>query len=179
LDINRLHNEAVSGETTAEEKLFKSLLERFEQFTHHRIWDKEDARDIAQEAVMLIAKEYKSLSFEISFQAWAYKVLDNKILSYIKKRRQRGDRVVTVADMTIIGAQAEEADYRLRTKLLDCLKKIGRLNRRHARIIDLHYLGFDTVEICKKLELSSNGFYIILHRARKMLEICLETGEVK
>jgi len=179
LGINELYSEADSGNKSAENELFKYLLERFGQFAHHRIWNKEDARDIAQEAVMLIAKEYKSISFEVSFQAWAYKVLNNKILSYIKKRRQRGDKVVTVADLTNVGEQIFEPDTGLRTKLLDCLGKIGNLNRRFARIIDLHYLGFMTSEVCEKLNLSRDGFYSALHRARKMLEICLKTGDVK
>lgn len=179
MGINDLYSEANAGVKGAEDRLFEFLSERFRQFAHHRIWDKEDARDIAQEAVMLIAKEYKSITFDTSFQAWAYKVLDNKILNYIKQKRQRGDRVVTVADLAHSGDRTVESDTDLRRKLLDCLKKIGKLNRRFARIIDLHYLGFIASEISEKLNLSSNGVYIVLHRARKMLEICLKTGEVK
>jgi RNA polymerase sigma factor (sigma-70 family) len=179
MNLNDLYKNAETGDKGAEDKLFRYLSERFEQFANRRIWNEENAKEIAQEALMLIAVEYKSISFEISFQAWAYKVLDNKILNYIKKKRQRGDKVVTVADMSEIGSAEIEVDSDLRAQLLDCLKKVGKVNRRHARIIDLHYLGYKTKEICERLKLSSNGFYIILHRARKMLEKCLETGEVK
>ncbi len=179
MNLNDLHKNAGSGDKMAEEKLFKYLSERFAQFANRRIWDEENAKEVAQDALMLIANEYKSITFETSFQAWAYKVLDNKILNYIKKRRQRGDRVVSVADISEVGISSENTDPGLRTKLLDCLKKVGKLNRRHARIIDLHYLGYKTKEICQRMKLSTNGFYIILHRARKMLEKCLETGEVK
>ncbi len=179
MNLNDLYKNAETGDKKAEDKLFKYLLERFGQFANRRIWDKENAKEVAQEALMLIAKEYKSISFEISFQAWAYKVLDNKILNYIKKRRQRGDTVVTVADVCEVGSKTIDVDPGFKTKLLDCLKKVGKANRRHARIIDLHYLGYKTKEICERLKLSSNGFYIVLHRARKMLEQCLETGEVK
>ena len=179
MNLNDLYKNSESGDKKAEDKLFQYLSERFEQFAKRRIWDQENAKEIAQDALMLIAAEYKSISFEISFQAWAYKVLDNKILNYIKKKRQRGDRVVTVADVGDIGNGLTDADPILRRQLLDCLRKVGQVNRRHARIIDLHYLGYKTKEICDRLKLSSNGFYIILHRARKMLEKCLETGEVK
>lgn len=179
MNLNDLHRNAEGGDKKAEDKLFQYLSERFRQFANRRIWDQEDAKEIAQEALMLIAREYKSISFETSFQAWAYKVLDNKILSYIKKKRQRGDRVVSVADVSEVGHNIVDANPELRSRLLECLKKVGRVNRRHARIIDLHYLGYKTKEICQRLKLSDNGFYIILHRARKMLEKCLETGEVK
>jgi len=179
MQINDLYKNAQSGDKRAEDKLFQHLSERFEQFANRRIWDKENAKEIAQDAIMLIASEYKSISFDISFQAWAYKVLDNKILNYIKQRRQRGDKVISVADVGEVGTANFKVDPNLRLRLLDCLKKVGQANRRHARIIDLHYLGYKTNEICERLKLSVNGFYIILHRARKMLEKCLETGELK
>ncbi len=179
MNLNDLHKKAETGDKKAEDKLFQYLSERFGQFANRRIWDKENARETAQEALMLIAKEYRSISFNTSFQAWAYKVLDNKILNYIKQKRQRGDRVITVADIGEVGSAMINADPNLRIRLLECLKEVGKANRRHARILDLHYLGYKTKEICERLKLSSNGFYIILHRARKMLEICLDTGEVK
>ena len=179
MNLKALYKNTKKGDEKSEDKLFQYLSERFGQFAHRRIWDEENAKEIVQEALMLIAKEYRSISFNTSFQAWAYKVLDNKILNYIKKRRQRGDRVVTVADVSEVGNMTIDADPELRTSLLECLKKVGKASRRHARILDLHYLGYKTKEICDRLKLSSNGFYIILHRARKMLEICLETGKVK
>jgi len=179
LDINALYRDAIAGEKEAENKLFSHLSERFGHFLHRRIWNEDDAQEILQETLMLIAKEYRSIGIEKSFLAWAYKLLDYKILGYIKGKKKRGERVVQVADVSMTADSAMEFDPKVRMMLLDCLGKIGKLNRRYARIIDLHYLGFNTVEICLRLKLSTNGFYIILHRARKMLEICLETGEVK
>ncbi len=179
MNINDRYNEALSGDKNAENRLFQYLSERFEQFAHHRIWDEEDARDVAQEAMALIAREYKSIRIDISFIAWAYKVLDNRILSYIKKKGQRGDKVVTVEDVSLAGNVHINMDTGLRTKLLDCLKKVGISNRRHARILSLHYQGYNTDEICRRLKVTRNGFYITLSRARKILEICLSTGKVE
>jgi RNA polymerase sigma factor (sigma-70 family) len=179
LNINELYKDAVTGDKTAEHKLFQYLSERFEQFAHHRIWNAEDARDVAQDAMVSIAREYKSVGFETSFQAWAYKVLDNRILSYIKKKKQRGDRVVTVEDVRLIGDVPLNINPELQSRLLDCLKKVGAVNRRHARILGLHYQGYSTDEICGRLSMTKNGLYISLGRARTMLEICLETGKVE
>jgi RNA polymerase sigma factor (sigma-70 family) len=179
LNINDLYNETLSGDKTAENRLFQYLSERFEQFAHHRIWDVEDARDVAQEAMALIAREYKSIRIDISFIAWAYKVLDNRILSYIKKKRQRGDKVVTVEDVRLAGNVHIDMDTDLKTKLLDCLKKVAMSNRRHARILSLHYQGYNTDEICSRLKMTKNSLYITLSRARKTLEICLSTGKVE
>lgn len=178
MNINDLHKEALSGDKIAEDRLFQKLSERFEQFAHHRIWEEEDARDVAQEAMAIIAREYKSVQFETSFIAWAYKVLDNRLLGYIKKKRQRGDKVVTVDDINLAGGAMIEINIDLKKRLLDCLKKVGSANRRHARIVSLHYQGYNPDEISDRLRISKNAFYITLSRARKLLEICLETGKV-
>lgn len=179
MNISVLYEEALTGDRTAENKLFQFLSERFEQFAHHRIWDEEDARDVAQEAIIIVAREYKSIQFEKSFLAWAYKVLDNRILSYIKKKKQRGDKVVTVEDASLIGDVQINMNPDLRTKLLDCLKRVGATNRRHSRILNLHYQGYNTDEICYRLKMTKNGLYILLSRARKNLEKCLNTGKVE
>ena len=179
MNINELHREAVRGDRTTENRLFQHLSERFEQFARHRIWDREDARDVAQEALASVAREYKSIEFETSFLAWAYKVLDNRILGYIKKKQQRGDRVVTVEDVRLIGDVPIDTNPELQSQLLDCLKKVGDTNQRHARILGLHHQGYNIDEICDRLKMTKNGFYIALSRARKMLEICLETGMIR
>jgi DNA-directed RNA polymerase specialized sigma24 family protein len=62
-------------------------------------------------------------------------------------------------------------------KLIDCFHKVHRVNRRHARILNLHYQGYSTLEICDKLGVTENNMYVLLMRARKALAICLGKGE--
>ncbi len=71
------------------------------------------------------------------------------------------------------------ADESLERQLLDCLKKLYAVNHRHARILNLHYLGFTVAEICQRLEVTRNNLYSLLFRARTKLADCLETGEVE
>lgn len=179
LNINDLHKIAQTGDKSAEAQLFTVLTERFEQFTHRRIWEEESAKDVVQEALMAIAREYKQITFEKSFSAWAYKVLNNRILSYIKKKRQQDSRLVSTSDPDAPLERSFTPDPELRLRLLDCLEKVHRLNARHAVILDLHSRGFKTEEIGRELNLTANGVYISLHRARKMLEICLNTGDIE
>lgn len=37
------------------------------------------------------------------------------------------------------------------------------------------FLGFETDEICKELALSASNCWVILHRARMALRLCLES----
>jgi DNA-directed RNA polymerase specialized sigma24 family protein len=63
-------------------------------------------------------------------------------------------------------------------RLLTCLKKINKINSAHARILNLHHLGFSTAEICRKFGWTHNNFYIRLFKARALLHDCLEKGGV-
>ncbi len=179
LNINDLYKDAHAGDKTSENKLFQLLCERFEQFAHQRIWDEESAKDVVQDALTVIAKEYRKIQFDKSFSAWAYKVLDNRILSYIKTRQRHESKLAAAADSKTPLEPSHTPDPELRLKLLDCLGKVNEVNPRHAKIIDMHSQGFSTEDICRELNLSRNSFYISLHRARKMLEICLKTGEIE
>lgn len=98
MSVNALYEAARKGDKNSEERLFGLLRERFAGFVNRRIWDKAEAEDIVQNALIVIAREYKSVEVSLSFSAWAYKVLDNKILSYIgtrQRQRNRGVQVLT------------------------------------------------------------------------------------
>ena len=171
MSINALYLNTQTGGRSAEEILFKNLSERFLQFANHRIWDKLDAEEIVQEALSVIARDYKGIEFETSFSAWAYKVLDNRILSYIKKKQRVGKSEQLIENAAYTGTVKPNPELRIR--LLNCLSLIHGANRRHARILNLSYQGFLADEICEKMNLTKNSFYIVLHRARKALEACL------
>ena len=70
-------------------------------------------------------------------------------------------------------------DPDLKKQLIDCFKKISDTNLRHARIINLHYQGYTTEEICIKLNIKKNNAYVLLNRARTALEQCLEKGRLE
>ena len=180
LDINKLYKLACEGDPHGVERLFENLSARFRLFARQRIRDGLDAEDVVQDALATILKEYRSVTVKVSFAAWAYKVLDNRILGYIQGKRRRADRVgrVTEGDCgSMAGYVNTQPD--LKRRLLECLQKIGRANMRYARILTLHYQGYTTKEICKKLQLTRSNFYSVLSRARSMLEICLEKGDVR
>lgn len=178
MSINTLYENAQNGGKAAEEILFKDISERFLRFAHQRIWDEQDALEIVQEALATIAREYKEIEFKTSFSAWAYKVLDYRILSYIKKKQRLGKSEQLFENSPETGTIRPNHD--LKIKLLFCLGKINSINRRHARILNLSYQGYIADEICERMALTKNNLYIVLHRARKALEECLKKeGQLK
>ncbi len=177
-DINTLYGIALAGDRSAEDRLFNRLRERFGLFVQQRIGNKQDAEEIIQESLMVIAEKYKDIEIEVSFTAWAYRVLENKLLSYYRTKKGRAGKLVPMADDDNNPDRAPAPDPSFKRRLLDCLKKVNRANTRHARILNLHYQGYTIEDICGKFSITRNNVYIILSRARTMLKICLETGDI-
>jgi RNA polymerase sigma-70 factor (ECF subfamily) len=173
MDINALYEIARSGDRAAEDDLFQTLAVRLGLIAHHRIWDKADAEDVVQNSLMIIAREYKKMHFDVSFSAWAHKVLDNRILAHIKQKRSRGGQPAPLFD-ELNRPDAWTADPTLESRLLECLQEVSAHDRRYARMLNLHYQGYTTQEVCERLKITPKHSYVILFRARSRLEKCLE-----
>lgn len=178
MEINTLYKYALKGNRTAEKELFESLYVRFGVIVHQRIRQKNDADDIVQEALMIVADNFKDIIIRKSFSAWAVKVLDNRILAYYKQRQISQGRLSDspLEEYSMVG---EKQNTTLRRQLLMCLKRLLKANINYARILNMHYQGFTHDEICQRLKITSNNAYASLSRARKMLVKCLKDhGEV-
>ena len=179
LYINDLYIEALKGGKAAERRLFESLSVSFRLFVRQRIRDEQDSYEIAQEALMTVARKYRETEIKSSFSAWAYRILEHILLRYYRSKDVRG-RVFSSAPDDEIPPASVETDPTLKSRLLDCLKKVSATRLRHARVITLHFQGYSTEEICKRLGgITKGNFYVLLSRARSMLEICLEKGEIQ
>ena len=177
LTINSLYDLAVRGTPSDEEKLFAHLSVRFRVFVGHRVWDTEDAEEIVQDTLLKISGLYRDMDIRSSFSAWAYQVLVNEMRNYIRKRKRRGTHVDPgIEDEAVYGSW--QPDPNVESKLADCVHKLARRNQRYARILNLKYQGYSAAEICTRLNISENNFYVILSRARGLLKNCLEKGDL-
>lgn len=178
VDIDRQYVGAKNGDLKAEEQLFRLLTVRFRLFVQRKIWDQRDAEELAQDALMTVFNKYKKVEHIEDISAWAHKILSYTILNYFKTKALHEGKL---GELKQKSAEDEtiDSDSDLELQLLDCLRKIGAINNRYARILNLHHQGFSVSEICKKLDLNRNNLYTILSRARSMLEFCLEKGDVK
>jgi len=178
MNLNDLHQKACSGDKNAEDYLFQNLSARFRLVARHRIWNKDDAEEVVQDSLATVTQKYKSVEIETSFAAWAQRVLDLNILEYIRKKGHLAKRFEPLPDDET-SLTAGDPNPSLKIKLLDCLKKVSHANLRHARILVFIYQGYGVEEVCEKLKLTVNNYYSVLSRARSMLELCLEKGEVR
>lgn len=173
-DIEVLYKRAKNGDSKAENVLLRLLHESFLLIVQHRIWKETDHEDIVQDTIVTILSKYKSLEIESSFAGWSYRVLNNKILDYVQKktiRKRLEEQRKNEKEPVLAG------DPDLKKRLIECFRKISGTNLRHARILNLHYQGYTTEEICSKLNIKKNNTYVLLNRARAALEQCLGKGK--
>jgi RNA polymerase sigma-70 factor (ECF subfamily) len=162
----------VTGDSAAETRLFEALAVRFGLFARHHIQDKEDADDVAQDALAKIARTFRELKIDKSFSAWAYRVLRNEISNYYRTRAVR-TRVMDSSEPMDETFKYLEPDPMFEARLLGCLQSIAKVNRRYARILVLSFQGLDSQQICRRLKVTRANLYTILSRARDMLKRCL------
>jgi RNA polymerase sigma-70 factor (ECF subfamily) len=175
MEINSLQNLARDGDQDAERRLFEILSARFRLFAERKVGSRQDAEEIVQDAILVVLKKYRQVEIESSFTAWSHKVLEYEILRYHKKRgtrdRKFGEFLAGVGNVT-----TSSSDPTLKRRLLACLKEIGKRSLNYARLLNLHYQGYTTDEVCERLNLTRNHSYVVLSRARSLLVACLERG---
>lgn len=178
MTINELFDIARSGDQEVEKQLYDKLYERFQLILRHKVIDPQDIEEILQDSLITIARKAKDIEFRLSFTEWAYKVLENNIMSYYRAKGRERSRFRNKPEYFEYSA-SYESDPSLIDQLLKCLKKVNNANVRHARILNFTYQGYNIEYICEKLNLTRSAMYTLLSRARSMLRTCLEKGEIK
>jgi len=177
MHINELHGRARNGDKSAESELYRRLRVSFLLFLRQKVRDQKDAEDIVQEALLAIADNQDKIEFKTSFAAWAYKVLGNMVLRHYRSKGHRES--VFVAMENSDSETSYRPDPALRARLLHCLRELSRTRCRHAQIISMHVQGLSVQEICATMDVTSNNLYVMLMRARVLLEQCLDKGRIE
>jgi DNA-directed RNA polymerase specialized sigma24 family protein len=100
----------------------------------------------------------------------------NKILTHARSARVRQEKHQLIRQEQ--GTSVSSEMSRLEPRLLDCLRKLHAVNKRHARLVNLCYQGYSVDEICRKMNLTRTNLYTILSRARTALQVCLDEGDI-
>jgi len=170
--INELYALAQGGDAAAKERLYARLFVSFRVIVRQRMWGDEDAEDVLQDALAAVAGQYDELTVESSFAAWAHRVLSNKIVDHFKLKKIRAGKMEQLSQQRA-EAMIRNPDPMFKLRIKACFAKIHQAHKQHARILSLHFQGYTTDEICRRLGVTRNNCYVTLSRARAMLEKCL------
>ncbi|MHB1098173.1 MAG: sigma-70 family RNA polymerase sigma factor [Burkholderiales bacterium] len=159
------------------------------KFARIQLRDDSAAEDAVQEALAAALSNRKSFESRSRLKTWVFGILKNKIVDIIRDRI-RSPSVEEIPEHAYDDLFDENGRWQEDTRPADwgnpeksasngqfwqifelCLT---RLPENAARIFMMReMLGLETEEICKELGISSTNCWVVLHRARMGLRLCL------
>lgn len=170
-------------------KLYSNLLFRY---AVTRVNDRETARDMVQETFLAALRNLDNFRGEISEKNWLFMILKNKIIDHYRKKASGLITQIDEMMEEIDGYFGEDkhwdddnkprnwgVDYNSSVEtdefyeiLNKCMSKLSELMR---IVFTMKYLEeMESNEICKELSITSSNYWVILHRAKLQLRVCLE-----
>ena len=165
------------------------------RFARLQLRDDAAAEDAVQETLAAALAAAGKFAGKAQAKTWTFAILKNKIVDHIRQRVREptlnvyDDEIPDDAFDALFDERRhwkpserpaswgdpeqslEDAQF---WRVFDaCLE---RLPSNTARVFMMReFLGFETDEICKELALSASNCWVILHRARMALRLCLES----
>lgn len=177
--MDEIIERAKKGDKSAEQELFQLLRVRFAFLAKRRL-GRDEAEDVAQDACVTVLQKYKLSAHPGNFEAWAYKILRNKIGNLLQHKVVEKDKLVSEEEpMRLSEPSQQSADPLRMQKLVSCLREMIKTYPRYARVLNLVHLGYDCREISSLLQINPNNLYVILNRSRKILRDCISKKDLK
>lgn len=165
-----------------------------------KINDLAQAEDIVQDTFLAAFENVESFKGQSSPRTWLYKILNNKIVDYYRKKSKlefvrpslEVDQANDVTDsmFTANGGWNKEMfnkqwgdggnvldDKEFRNVLLMCLEDLP-VKWKNA-LLSKYILERNSNDICQELEISSSNYWQILHRSKLLLKVCIENNWFK
>ena len=165
------------------------------RFALLQLRDPSRAEDVVQETMMAAMQAIENFEGRSSLKTWLFSILKRKIIDAMRSAKRE------VSTSRLSTGNAEERDFdglfdergfwatehkpHRWTEPEDSLEQkqfwrifelcLDHLPKRTAQVFSMReLLGLDTDEICKELAISTSNCWVILHRARMGLRLCLE-----
>lgn len=161
-------------------------------YTITRVSDSEIAQDLVQETFLAGLKSAKNFKGDASERTWLISILKRKIIDHYRKiNSKKGKAEVRmsfsssddnegdwleqrVADPFDGNAEDAMQNEELGIAIQECLTK---LPAKQAEIFKMKTIqGMETEDICNELSITSSNLWVIIHRARTSLVLCLENN---
>ena len=172
VSLNDLCTRTLNGDADAENAIFERLSVSFRALARRYV-GAEAGDDVAQEACATVLAKFRTEKYEKSFAAWCHGVIRMTVRRYIHRQHQQSERETELV-FEPAAADTRPADAGLREALETCLQDILAHSQTYARVLNLSFHGFKTQEVCVRLNITSNHYYVSLNRGREMLKKCLD-----
>ncbi len=133
-----------------------------------------EAEDVMQEAFLSVFKKIETYKGEVSFGAWLKKIVVNRSLDYLKKRKVQFEEINE--------RTTQISDYQMGTKEIDVQmikNAVQELPDGYRVVLSLFLIeGYDHDEISQILGISNSSSRTQLLRAKNKLKTILKDKEV-
>jgi len=159
-------------------------------YTISRVNNRDIAQDLVQETFLAGLKSMKNFKGEATERTWLISILKRKIIDYYRKinsnkgkaevritsnndSETEGDWLQNrVADPFDKTAEDTLQNEELGDAIYNCLSK---LPKKQADIFRMKTIeGIETEDICNELEITPSNLWVIIHRARTAMALCLK-----
>lgn len=169
------------------------------RYAFMRLRDEAAAEDMVQETLLAAIQSLASYGGKSSERTWLTSILKHKIIDYYRKSSRETPLDPSETDLSDFDKFFERSDEwqnhwnnKLQphewkgspeevfeqNEFFDVLQNcMSKLPERVASVFALREMdGLETSEICEILCLSSNNFWVMMHRARMSLRRCIEVN---
>ena len=172
--------------------LFENYSDYLFNYAITRVNDEHIAEDLVQDTFVAAIKSIKNFESKSKESTWLTAILKNKIIDHYRKKvnKYHQESIDTLYNTNDYfdergswRVDQRPTDWHLssghsidRKEFYEILQKcIGRLNElQRIAFVMKHFDDEDTGDICKKLEITTSNYWVIIHRAKLQLRKCLE-----
>jgi RNA polymerase sigma-70 factor (ECF subfamily) len=177
-EVAGLVERAREGDVAAFERLIAEHQAKVFTFAFAFTGDREQAKDLAQDALVKVYRSIGSFRFQSAFSTWLYSIVKNTYLDAVKSRAGREQSLEQPLDRADLEQleQAANAEERLLAKesrrlLLRALRDVPEAFRVVVTMSDVQGLGYD--QIAEALSLPIGTVKSRLNRGRDALRAAL------
>jgi RNA polymerase sigma factor (sigma-70 family) len=169
LDIHKeLIDRCRMGDREAHFKLYKLYSRAMYNVGYRITGNEEDAEDVLQEAFVSAFKNLESYRGDATFGAWLKRIVVNKSINVIKKRREN---VIAQEEELDVPVEEAETDYKPELSVDKVRKCIEMLPDGYRTVLSLYLLeGYDHEEIAGIIGITESTSKSQLNRAKGKLK---------
>lgn len=145
------------------------------RFVQTLVWDKEEAKDVVSETVLVTFENLDKIRDEGAFLSYLFSVASNVVNKKLRRKKFWG--LFQSADLINKAGNSNADDKLLRYELNRALQKLPQKQR--EAIVYYEISGLTMEHIAEIQQQSVSGVKTSIHRARKTLAKLLEHDEVK
>lgn len=181
--ITELLEACKEGSKTAQFEIYKLYYKAMYNSAIRILQNSYDAEDVMQEAFLNAFTKLDSYSGEVPFGAWLKRIVINKSLTEVKKKKKLQEVNLEIVDRKLESDDDQELnesrmDY-VNLKVKEVSKAMSQLKESYRTILNLSLVeGYDNEEIALILEISNENCRTKISRAKSRLRKILMESSV-